>query len=80
MGEIYEIILKCAELRGVSNLPARSIEEFEYFVMSVLFGDELDYNDEIQETYHQFVMKADTIEEGLANAFLMYCEEIYKND
>ncbi|MFA5760351.1 MAG: hypothetical protein WC877_01160 [Dehalococcoidales bacterium] len=79
MSEVADIIQKCAELRGVPNLMNRIISEFEYFVMSVLYGKELKFNEDIQATYYQFVTKydGDGIEEGLVQAFLFYCEAKY---
>lgn len=77
MTSTYDTLIKCAELRGVPNLMNRIISEFEYFVMSVLYGKELKFNDNIQASYYQFVIKYDEIEESLAQAFLLYCEDKY---
>ena len=78
MSEVAEIIQECAELRGVGSIPQRSVDEFQHFGMSVLFADEIDgFNSDLQDDYYQMVMKSDTIEEGLANAFHIHCKEKY---
>lgn len=76
MSEVYDIIMRCAAIRGVSCLPHRSVEEFGQFVLDVLFGDELPGCDvKVHESYYLYVMKHDDLQLGLAEAFEMHCKE-----
>ena len=76
MTKIAEIIQECAELRGVGSIPQRSMDEFQHFVMSVLFADELDrFNSDLQDNY--YLDRYTDTRDGLMQAFLAHCKDIY---
>ena len=73
---ISDIIQRCADLRGVGCLPDRSVGDFEHFVMSVLYADELKgYDASLQDDY--YLDRYTPVRDELARAFLVHCQDIY---
>lgn len=83
---IQEILQECAELRGTPQLMDRIYEQFNLFVMDVLFANDLDdanLDKDIQSRYYLLLLQHYTytnIPRGLAEIFRLHCEELYGND
>lgn len=73
---IEEILQKCADLRGVSNLINRTHEEFAHFVMSVLYGNitSMHYS---KDLWNKYDIDEHDPSYSLALCFLCYCINKY---
>ena len=80
---LEDILMECAQLRGVQRLPHRTVHEFDWFISACIWGDlHGDENEkEIEDRYgKRFNPDADNLLLEWARLFREYCREEYKEE